>query len=263
MKKLIIKLSTILLINSLLFLLPYNYPLVYAQSNSDIELYTTGDFCNPPHFRLDTQNNISGSGQFSKSGLDTIIKAIPEKYEIIDIDLREEPHGYVNSSPINWERFDEGVNKDMTVSEVMKIEKVKLDSIKIDSPLTYYNLPCKTVIPKIVINEKSLIVNNKLTYKRFPVKDGSLPNENIVNDFVKFVKTQPKNSWLHFHCKEGIGRTTTFMIMYDILKNGKDKELNDLITNQIILANMDVDEIKGFLTAERIEFFNNFYNTYA
>lgn len=261
MKKIIIKLSTILLINSLFFLLPYNYPLINAQT-SDIELYTTGDFCNPPHFRLDNKNNISGSGQFSKLGLDTIIKSLPEKYKIIDIDLREEPHGYVNSSPINWERFDEGVNKDMTVSEIKKIEKRKLDSIKLDAPLTYYNLPCKTVIPKSVIDEETLINTNKLTYIRLPVKYGSLPNEDIVNDFVKFVKIQPKNSWIHFHCKEGIGRTTTFMIMYDILKNGKDKELNDIITSQIILANMDVDEIKGFLTAERVDFFKNFYNTY-
>ena len=29
----------------------------------------------------------------------------------------------------------------------------------------------------------------------------------------------PKDSWLHFHCEAGKGRTTAFMAMYDMMRN--------------------------------------------
>ena len=56
-------------------------------------------------------------------------------------------------------------------------------------------------------------------------------NEDMINYFLDFVKNQPKDSWLHFHCKEGIGRTTTFMIMYDIIKNSDNYGLNRVYGN--------------------------------
>ena len=39
----------------------------------------------------------------------------------------------------------------------------------------------------------------------------------MVDYFIDFVENQPENTWLHFHCKAGAGRTTTFMIMKYIL----------------------------------------------
>ena len=39
----------------------------------------------------------------------------------------------------------------------------------------------------------------------------------MVDYFMEFIKNKPKDSWLHFHCKEGIGRTSTFYdnVRYD------------------------------------------------
>ena len=79
---------------------------------------------------------------------------------------------------------------------------------------------------------------------------------------IKFVENQPKGSWLHFHCKEGIGRTTTFMIMYDIIKNNKTVSLNDIITRQVLLSGMNPEDAQSFYNGEHNKFLNNFYNTY-
>lgn len=241
--------------------------------NSDIELDINSTTCQPPNFRKSTDTisnegnlnlnglsilNISGSGQFSKEGFSTIRESIDNKYNLIDIDLRQEAHGFLNGYPINWPRTHS--NPDSSLKEIMINEKNKLDSIKLNKPLSFYNVPCKVVIPSEVNNEKEFVSYNKIFYIRFPVIDGSIPTEDTTNMFVDFVSKQPKNSWLHFHCKEGIGRTTTFMIMYDILKNGKTTPLDDIINRQIELAKMKTDEKNSFLFKERLDFLTDFYN---
>ncbi|MBU3197100.1 hypothetical protein KPL26_10470 [Clostridium algidicarnis] len=81
----------------------------------------------------------------------------------------------------------------------------------------------------------------------------------MVDCFVSLVKSQPKNTWLHFHCKQGIGSTTTFMIMYDMIKNAHHVTADDIIKRQLLLANFDESHIKSFYNNERIIFLNNFY----
>ncbi len=84
----------------------------------------------------------------------------------------------------------------------------------------------------------------------------------MVNYFIDFVKNQPKDSWLHFHCKEGIGRTTTFLIMYDIMKNHKDVNLNDIIKRQVLLSGMSDTSSQGFYEGNHNKFLTDFYNNY-
>ena len=85
----------------------------------------------------------------------------------------------------------------------------------------------------------------------------------MIDYFIDFVQSQPNGSWLHFHCKEGIGRTTTFMIMYDIMKNHKDVELNDIIKRQVILSGMLDEDAESFYTGDHFKFLSDFYNTYS
>lgn len=247
--------------------------------DTKIELYIPGTECLPDNFRKSTDNipnknlykdinttglntlNISGSSQFSHEGFNTLIKSIGENYKIIDIDLRQESHGFINGEPINWPHIYS--SPESTLQEITAAENKKLNSISINKPVTYSNLPCKTVIPKIVINEETFIKEKNMIYMRFPVIDGSIPTQEIVDKFIDFLKNQPENSWLHFHCKAGIGRTTTFMTMYDIYKNGKTIPLEDIINRQVALAKMGEDEKNSFLSQKRIEFLTNFYNKFS
>ncbi|MDO5518471.1 MAG: protein tyrosine phosphatase, partial [Clostridium sp.] len=63
-----------------------------------------------------------------------------------------------------------------------------------------------------------------------------------------------------FHCKEGIGRTTTFMIFYDMIKNYKDVPADDIINRQIALADFDANDIRLLTSERRIGLYNSFYN---
>lgn len=164
--------------------------------------------------------NISGSGQFTAFNLPLLLETINNNILIIDIDLREESHGFINGIPISFANSNNSANKGLILDEVLDKESEDLFSLKLGTPLTIYNLDYtenKTLTPEYIKNEYTLVTSNNIFYLRIPITDFNLPNEDMVNYFVDFVKNQPKNSWLHFHCKAGIGRTTTFMIMYDIL----------------------------------------------
>lgn len=245
-------------------------------NNANLVLDSQNDYDIPKHFRkstdiINTQSNkdinisglntlnISGSQQFSEYNLPLIINSIGPSFRIIVVDLRQESHGFINGSPISWANALNDANKGLTFDQVMIDEYAKLKSIKLNVPITFYNHKNMTIIPKKVEDENHLVNSKSLSYIRIPVTDGKIPTDDMVDYFVLLVKSQPKNTWLHFHCKQGIGRTTTFMIMYDMMKNSKEVSADDIINRQLLLANFDESHIKSFNNNERINFLQNFY----
>ena len=246
------------------------------QNNVNLILDTQNYYDMPKHFRKSTDKlntdgnkdlnvkgvntlNISGSQQFSEYNLPLIMDSIGKLLPITVIDLRQESHGFINGAPVSWANARNDANKGLTKEEVMLDEYNKLNSIKLNVPISYYNHKNLTVVPKKVEDEHHLVSCQSLSYIRIPVTDGKIPTDDMVEYFVELIKLQPKNSWLHFHCKQGIGRTTTFMIMYDMIKNAKDVMADDIIKRQLLLANFDESHIKSFSNNERINFLNDFY----
>ncbi|WP_080744609.1 fused DSP-PTPase phosphatase/NAD kinase-like protein [Clostridium tetani] len=125
--------------------------------------------------------------------------------------------------------------------------------------MTFYNHKNITIIPTNVENEDTLVTSNSLSYLRVPVTDTKLPTDDMVNYFVDSIKSTPKDTWFHFHCKQGIGRTSTFMIMYDMIKNSKEVSFDDIVRRQLLLAGFNEDKIKSFSNNKRIAFLKNFY----
>lgn len=208
---------------------------------------------------LDTLN-ISGSQQFSKFNIDILLKYINTSLPIVDVDLREESHGFVNGLPISWTNKNDSANKGLSRNQVLLKEKKDLKSIKLKTPLTFYNHPDITINPNEVENESKLAKDKSLSYIRITVTDGALPSNEMVDYFIKSVKHSPKNAWFHFHCKEGIGRTTTFMIMYDMMKNYKVATSKEIIDRQISLVNFSENDIKHLYSDRRIAFWQSFYD---
>lgn len=202
--------------------------------------------------------NISGSAQFSKEGLSLIKKSIGDKYNITVVDLREESHGFINGIPISFK--NNNANEGLSLNEILNDEDERLNSIKLNEPITFSNTNI-SVIPKEVYSEETLTKDNNLNYITIPVTDGGLPSANMVNRFKETViNNKGNNNWFHFHCKAGIGRTTTFMIMYDIVKNCNEVSLEDIITRQVKLFEMSENDSKGFYSGDRYKFLSDFYN---
>ncbi|MBE6052814.1 MAG: phytase [Clostridium sartagoforme] len=277
MKKFINFIFSFILLISLLFLSISHYP----KASSNLRLLENSPNNNelPDHFRMSSNYkniikykginlkgldnlNISGSGQFSDSGLSLIKNAISNEFFIIDIDLRQESHGFINGIAVSWENDRDNANKGLSLSEVISTENKLLGSITLGKPITFFDTK-RTIIPECVENELQVAHSKEIGYVRIPVTDGELPTNDMVNYFIDFVKNQPNDSWLHFHCKEGIGRTTTFMIMYDIIKNYKDVKLNDIIKRQVILSGMLDRDAETFYTGDHFKFLSDFYNSYT
>ena len=192
--------------------------------------------------------------------LPILLKAIDTKLPIIIFDLRQESHGFINGIPISFANEKNNANEGLSNSEVIKKEKSQLDSIKIGVPISFHNDPKQTITSKEVFDEQTLATSNNLGYKRIFATDEVLPSPEVIDSFVSIIKDLKEENWLHFHCKEGIGRTTSFMIFYDMMKNYNDVSAEDIINRQINLPDFDTDDIDLLTTIRRSDLYNSFYN---
>lgn len=204
--------------------------------------------------------NISGSQQFSKYNLPLLINAIGTSLPITVVDLRQESHGFINGISVSWVGLKNNANKRLTREQVLEDEANKLKNIKLNVPIAFYNHPERIIVPTKVQDENELVKSKSFFYNRITVKDGGRPSDDMVDFFIEFIKTQEQNSWLHFHCKAGIGRATIFMIMYDMIKNCKEVSSAEIINRQLALANFNDRKIKSFHRKKRIDFLNKFYD---
>lgn len=94
-----------------------------------------------------------------------------------------------------------------------------------------------------------------------------IPIKTMVDDLIKLVETLPKDGWLHLHCRGGKGRTTSIMVMIDILKNGRQVSLEDIVKRHHLLGGINLFDTKvwkmGTYSKEQLlkrkNFIINFY----
>ena len=204
--------------------------------------------------------NISGSEQFSALNLPKLISAINTKLPIIDVDLRGECHGFINNLPVSWENEANDANIGLTREQILNKETKYLESIKLNVPITLSNYDKKTIIPTQVFSENELMNKNSISYIRINATDRIPPTPENIDYFLQSILSSPQNCWFHFHCKEGIGRTTTFMIFYDMMKNYNNVSAQDIISRQINLPAFSEFDIELLTSDRRMTLYNNFYN---
>ena len=187
----------------------------------------------------------SASGQPSVASLSTIYEKIHElepNAKIFMIDLRQESHGFANSLPVSLYVEHNAINAGKNSVEVEKIEREQLKNMR-GVQTTFEpmgNADTKTlkpitIIPRVVQTEHDASEKVGFEYRRFAAADMQFPAPEIVDDFIIFVANLPENSWLHFHCHAGLGRTTSFLVMYDIMKN-PDLPLEEICERQYLLG---------------------------
>jgi hypothetical protein len=212
--------------------------------------------------------NASASGQFSEYSLETMIKALPTS-DVIIVDLREESHGFLNGVAVSWRGVNDWANVGKSIDEVEQDEASKLKQMleqgytlihDKDHPRAVYSLYIDTVC-----TEEELVLSKGVAYKHIPVTNHVRPSDAIVDRFIKFIQHLPLGTWLHFHCSAGKGRSTTFLALYDMLRNGRELTVNDVFERQQIIGgkdfNLPVDPTlwKYPLAVERIEFLKEFF----
>lgn len=214
----------------------------------------------PLHYRANKELRLSGSASYAPAALREIAKPVGKKKNLLYIfDLRQESHGYVNDEPVTWQADRDWANADLTHDEVIRRERRLLGDMRVGEKINGVEI-------KSIETEESSVRSAGHNYVRLTVTDHVRPTDAEVDRFISAVKALPPDAWVHFHCRAGKGRTTTFMTMFDIIKNAQKESFESIVArNKALSDGDDILEIgsdqdwKYPFQKERAEFIKNFY----
>lgn len=210
-----------------------------------------GDRSAPPiHFRRDESLRIAGGGQPSKTALAHLHEQLSLSIDtpLWVIDLRQESHGYLNEDAVSWHGVANAANRGKAAESVERDEQQRLaEAIGTNVqavPMGHYD---EAHIPYTFAEgvtgfatERHIARKSGLGYVRIAATDMSWPEPQAIDDFVNFYRSLPKeHGWLYFHCQAGQGRTTTFMVLYEILER-PDCTADEAIAHQRALGGADL-----------------------
>ena len=253
----------------------------FATEKTLLVIDGNGDKERPKNYRImKTKDlNIIGSGQFSKNQLALIQSEI--KKPIYIIDLRQESHGFVDGQPVSWYGPKNWDNLSKPENTIPYAEKHLLDGLKDKEHIEIKQIlsknkqkgevvDTKTINMRAVDiqNEKELVDAFNMNYKRFYITDHAAPSPIQVKQFETFINSLPKDSWIYIHCRAGVGRTTTFMTLIEIMKSDCNRSLDDILEHQIQLGGKnlkDLPDTKAFkydAAHKRLESIRAFYKSH-
>ncbi|WP_392537765.1 tyrosine protein phosphatase [Legionella sp. 227] len=221
---------------------------------------------------------ISGSEEPSEKGWKDIAEYIAKhgRATVLVLDLRQESHGYINGRAITLVSEYDWINRGKSNAQSLKDEENWLQSLrtqkKINGVLSSQQFAAKeyssgkTIPVKVVKNEADLVSRLGFDYHRLYVTDHAAPSDSEVDAFLEIIKKSSKDTWFHLHCRGGKGRTTTFFVMYDMLKNADKVSFEEIIARHASIPpyyNLsEVHRADPFLTPyyeQRIIFLSRFY----
>lgn len=238
----------------------------------------------------------SGSAQYSPTQLDNMIKQHVGKYHLTVVDLRQESHGFLRVEPVLYDESEiavswfierDWINVAKGLVSIKADEIRRLTGVAKSQDLEVYVIDTKTPIEAGICTatshsvfptgtydtEQTLLQERNIRYLRLPTTDRCRPRDSEVDQFIAFEKTVEEDTWVHFHCRAGDGRTTTFMAMHDIFHNTPEDpnapgdSLDFILGRQEGLGGIDLrqlnksnDSFEHPFERERLEFMKNFYD---
>ena len=230
-------------------------------------------------------SNASGSAQYSLSQLEWMVTSKSVQSPLVLVDLRQESHGFFNlgQNPlyneqyiaVSWFAERDWANVAKGFPSISYDELILLNAA-LNNKETVYQILTKTPEDGIctgsantvqvdgVSDEEGMVSKWSAQYLRLPTTDHCRPLDSIVDQFVAYEATMAPDAWLHFHCRGGDGRTTTFMTMHDIINN-PTTALATIVARQHTIGGVDLSatpdptSYKYPFAVERYDFIQSFY----
>ena len=185
---------------------------------------------------------------------------------------------FVNGLPISWFATHDWANVGRTQAAIEADEASRVQSLKprseiivslgaaVKKPGVTPSTP-QNITVEHASTERDVVEANRAAYVRIIVTDHARPLDEAVDRFILAVRALPENGWAHFHCEAGRGRTTIFMVLYDMLRNANRVSLEDIACREQLLG-YDYDVLrpvgpeswKAPYSVDRIAFVRVFYN---
>ncbi len=232
------------------------YPRNFRSSRTPYPRHT--DTNAPSRIGLESLN-ISGSAEFTQTNFNHMFRDLNITTAYI-VDLRQESHAFLNTTPVSWYGYENAENKNKSPQEIEALENQLTDNLSKQKETIVYDRikkePQMAFKPRnfsyqTASTEKTFVESKGFKYSRIYVLDEHAPTDMEIDQFVEFVKAIPQDSWIHFHCHAGDGRTTTFMILYDMIRNADKVSSDDIIRRQALLGGVNFHDVIN-LTPEKI-----------
>ncbi len=187
----------------------------------------------------------SASANFSSLQFDRLLAELRKIHNgrITIVDLRSETHGTLNGIQVSRYGKQNWANIGLTLEQTLENERTKMyacmnqevEVADISSKNGY--VPINPIIVKVtdVQTEEEACRERGVGYLRLNLLDHAFPGDQNIDRFISFANTLPNDTWLHFHCKAGKGRTTLLMALYDMMKNPQIS-FHDIIYRQYMLG---------------------------
>jgi hypothetical protein len=232
---------------------------------------TTG--MSPSRLHLDSLM-ASGSEQPSLTELAGVIRGLGKK--VVVVDLRQESHAYLDAHPVSWYGMKNWANKGKSRAEVEADEQGRIATLSKAHAAAVARVSAKDFEGRLAAvrteevaygraqSEAQATASLGLGYLRIAVADHSRPLPADVDRFIECIRGLAPGTWLHFHCHAGDGRTTTFLLLYDMLRNAGALGLEELAARQHLLGGVDLLHTphtgwKEALYKERADFIGRFF----
>lgn len=195
----------------------------------------------------------SGSGSVCQDQV-LRISSSTENAPFYVVDLRKEAHGQINGFAVSWYAEQNGLYESLSPDEAKKDEALRLEEVRNGKSIVIHHIISKnqgtidqlipvTTFVDEVTTEREMVEGLGLNYQRIFATDHCPPPLKEVDRFVAFVQSLPENAWIHLHCRAGRGRTTTFMVLLDILHNGKVVALEDILLRQELIGGKNLQNL--------------------
>ena len=189
--------------------------------------------------------NASGSAAFSDGELSQLVRHIRETHDgpIAIVDLRSETHGFLNGAQVSHYGRNNWGNIGKNTAQVLADERATIHGTlgntiawgPLSSKNDYQPVHTEDVLIATARTEEEQCAAEQVGYKRIAVLDHTFPTDEAIDEFIEFYRGLAPNTWLHFHCKAGKGRTTLFMAFYDMMRN-PGVSLQDIAYRQCLIG---------------------------